>query len=199
MLRRSPEPPTSGWKEGELAAVRGFAYSQNMPLWTELDRTEFAGQFDAWVERLSTLHDGANNRVNAETSFAPLQRPLNQATVALVSTAGVHVDDQVPFDVSTTAGDSSFRLIPDDIDLARLKFTHTHYDTAPANEDPNVVFPLQRLHEFVDEGRLGSTSSTHVGLMGFNPDPTKIADETAPEVARILADAGVDVAVLGPG
>ena len=182
-----------------LAAVRGFAYSQSMQLWTELEVTDFDGQFDAWVERLSTLHDGANNRVNAETSFAPLQRSLSQATVALVSTAGVHVDDQVPFDVSTTAGDPSFRLISDHVDPATLKFTHTHYDTAPANEDPNVVFPLQRLHEFVDEGRLGSTSSIHVGLMGFNPDPTKIADETAPEVARILADAGVDVAVLSPG
>lgn len=176
----------------------GAAYSQNMQLWTELDRPD-PEQFDAWVKRLSTLHDGANNRVNAETSFTPLRRPLRQATVALVSTAGVHVDDQVPFDVSSTAGDASFRLIPDDVDQARLKFTHTHYDTAPANEDPNVVFPLQRLHEFVDEGRLGSTSSVHVGLMGFNPDPTKIADETAPEVAKVLVDAGVDVAVLGPG
>lgn len=170
-----------------------------MQLWTELDRADFDGQFEAWVEVLGSLHDGANNRVNAETSFAPLRRPLNQATVALVSTAGVHVDDQVPFDVSTTAGDPSFRLIPDDVDPARLKFTHTHYDTAPANEDPNVVFPLQRLHEFVDEGRLGSTSPMHVGLMGFNPDPTKIADETAPEVAGLLADAGVDVVVLVPG
>lgn len=182
-----------------MAAVRGFAYCPDMQLWTELDRTDFDGALDAWVQVLSTLHDGANHRVNTETSFTPLRRPLDQATVALVSTAGVHVDDQIPFDVSTTAGDPSFRLIPDDVDLDRLQFTHTHYDTAPANEDPNVVFPLERLHEFVDEGRLGSTSPIHVGLMGFNPDPTKIADETAPEVARLLVDAGVDVVVLGPG
>ena len=170
-----------------------------MQLWTELDRTDLKEQFESWVEMISTMHDGANNRVNDESSFTPLRRPLNEATVALVSTAGVHLDDQDPFDVSTTAGDPSFRLVPDNVDLSRLRFTHTHYDTEPANEDPNVVFPLQRLHEFVSEERLGSASSVHVGLMGFNPDPTRIADETAPEVASLLVDAGVDVVLLIPG
>ncbi len=169
-----------------------------MQLWTDLDPPD-PEEFDAWVNMLSALHHGANNRVNAETSFTPLRRPLAEAKVALVSTAGVHLDGQVPFDVSTTAGDPSFRIIPDDVDQAKLMFTHTHYDTAPATDDPNVVFPLQRLHEFVEEGRLGSTSSIHVGMMGFNPDPSTIADETAPEVAGILADAGVDVVVLSPG
>ena len=101
-----------------MATAGGAAYSQNMQLWTELDRPD-PEKFHAWVEMLSTLHDGANNRVNAETSFTQLRRPLNQATVALVSTAGVHVDDQVPFDVSSTAGDPSFRLIPDDVDQDR--------------------------------------------------------------------------------
>lgn len=170
-----------------------------MQLWSDLDPAEFDGQLDAWVAKLPAMHDGANHRVNPETSFTPLRRPLNEATVALVSTAGVHLDDQVPFDVSTTAGDPTFRIIPDDVDYTRLRFTHTHYDTAPAKEDFNTVFPLERLHEFVEEGRLGSTSSIHVGLMGFNPDPTKIADEAAPEVAKLLVEAGVDVAVLGPG
>ena len=35
--------------------------------------------------------------------------------------------------------------------------------------------------------------------MGFNPDPTRIADETAPEVATMLAEAAVDVVLLIPG
>jgi D-proline reductase (dithiol) PrdB len=148
---------------------------------------------------IESMHHGANNRVNPEVSFTPMAKPLSESSVALVSTAGVHLVDQAPFDVSSTAGDPTFRVIGDDADVSQLRFTHTHYDTAPANEDPNVVFPLQRLHEYVDEGRLGSTASFHIGMMGFNPDPTNIADHTAPEVAGLLAEAGVDVVLLVPG
>lgn len=62
-----------------------------------------------------------------------------------------------------------------------------------------MVFPLDRLHEAVEDGRVGSASPVHVGLMGFNPDPTRIAEETAPAVAEVLADAEVDVVVMVPG
>jgi D-proline reductase (dithiol) PrdB len=124
---------------------------------------------------------------------------LSDAKVALVSTAGLHLDDQDRFHVETVAGDSTYRLIPDDVEMARLRFTHTHYDTSSAEADPNVVFPLDRLHEAVDEGRIGSTSSVHIGMMGFNPDPTAIAENTAPAVAETLAAEDVDVVVLVPG
>jgi len=170
-----------------------------MVLWTEFDSDGLDEKFAAWVEMLATMHDGANHRVNDVTSFSPLRKPLGESTVALVSTAGVHLSDQEPFDVSTTRGDPSYRLIPDDADPGSLRFTHTHYDTAPAEIDPNVVFPLERMHEFVAEGRLGSTNSFHLGLMGFNPDPTRVAEETAPEVAGLLHEAGVDAVVLAPG
>jgi len=170
-----------------------------MRLWTELDQEGLNENFAAWVDMIATMHDGANNRVNDVAAFVPLKGPLNESKVALVSTAGVHLASQEPFDVSTTKGDPSFRLIPDDVDTGELRFTHTHYDTSSAQADPNVVFPMQRLHELVGQGRLGSTNSFHVGLMGFNPDPSKIADETAPEVADLLTEAGVDAVVLVPG
>jgi D-proline reductase (dithiol) PrdB len=85
------------------------------------------------------------------------------------------------------------------VDLSRLRFTHTHYDTSSAQQDPNVVFPLHRLHELVEQGRIGSSSPVHIGMMGFNPDPTGVADEMAPAVAGILLEAEVDVAILVPG
>jgi hypothetical protein len=36
-------------------------------------------------------------------------------------------------------------------------------------------------------------------MMGFNPDPTAVAEQTAPAVADVLTAEGVDVVVLVPG
>lgn len=166
---------------------------------TRLDPQEFADRFDTWLDFITRNHHAANHRGVDEAAFTPLRKPLPEARVALVSSAGVHLDDQQPFHVETVAGDSSHRIIPDDVDLARLRFTHTHYDTASAEKDPNVVFPLDRLHEAVAERRIGSASSVHVGLMGFNPDPSRIADETAPAIVDLLSAENVDVVVMVPG
>lgn len=164
-----------------------------------LDPADFDGQFDAWVTMISKNHHASNHRGVPDQAFTPLAKPLSESRVALVSSAGVHLDDQDPFNVETTAGDPTYRAIPDDVDLGRLRFTHTHYDTKSAEKDPNVVFPLDRLHEAATEGRIGSVSDVHVGLMGFNPDPSAVADVTAPAVLDILTSAEVDVVVMVPG
>ncbi|MGH9245242.1 MAG: glycine/sarcosine/betaine reductase selenoprotein B family protein [Acidimicrobiales bacterium] len=164
-----------------------------------LDGAELDARFAAWLHNIAENHHASNHRTNQTAAFQPLKKPLANSRAALVSTAGVHLDDQEPFHIRTIAGDPSHRLIPDDVDLSRLRFTHTHYDTASAEKDPNVVFPLDRIHELVEDGRLGSSSTVHIGMMGFNPDPSRIADETAPAVAARLIDAEVDVAVLVPG
>jgi D-proline reductase (dithiol) PrdB len=164
-----------------------------------LDPAAFEEAYEKWVALISKNHHAANPRVVERQHFTQLQRPLSESRVALVSSAGVHLDDQPPFHVETVAGDPTYRLLPDGLDLSRLRFTHTHYDTASAQDDPNVVFPLDRLHEAVAAGRIGSTSPVHIGMMGFNPDPTHIAETTAPAVAEVLGTEDVDVVVLVPG
>lgn len=164
-----------------------------------LDPADFSGKYEKWIELITEHHHASNPRVVETQQFTPLRRPLSESRVALVSSAGVHRDDQEPFHVETVAGDPTYRLLPDDLDLNRLRFTHTHYDTASAQKDPNVVFPLDRLHEAVSAGRVGSTASVHIGMMGFNPDPTPVAEQTAPAVADVLTAEGVDVVVLVPG
>lgn len=173
--------------------------ASSLPAGTRLDPAEFADGYDRWIELITKNHHGTNPRVPEAQQFTPLNRPLSESKVALVGSAGVHLDDQEPFHIETVAGDPTYRLLPDDLDLSRLRFTHTHYDTASAEADSNVVFPLDRLHETVAEGRIGATSSVHIGMMGFNPDPTPIAEKTAPAVAQILGDEGVDVVVMVPG
>lgn len=164
-----------------------------------IDETGLQEKYEEWIEFIARVHHGSNPRINTELAFTPLSKPLSDSRLALLTTAGAHLDDQEPFHVATTAGDHTYRELPDGLDPTRLRFTHTHYDTASAEEDPNCVFPIDRLHELVDRGRIGSASPVHVGMMGFNPDPTPIADVLAPQVVGLLHDAEVDVALIVPG
>lgn len=167
--------------------------------WTVLDPADYADQLDRWVEFVAVNHGGSNHRVNERTSWTPLAKTLAESRVALVTTAGAHLADQAPFHTATIAGDATFRLIPHDSDLADLRFSHTHYDTTSAAADPNVVLPRDRLNELIESQRIGSASPIHIGLMGFNPDPTGIAEQAAPGVVAALRDVEVDVVVLAPG
>lgn len=164
-----------------------------------IDRTGLQERFDEWIGFIARAHGGTNPRVNEVVPFSPLEKPLADSRVALLTTAGAHLEDQEPFHTETRAGDHSHRILPDDLDPARLRFAHTHYDTASADADPNCVFPIDRLHELVDQGRLGATSDIHIGMMGFNPDPTPVAEILAPTVAALLRDHEVDIALLVPG
>jgi D-proline reductase (dithiol) PrdB len=164
-----------------------------------LDTTGLQDQYEQWIEFIARVHHGKNPRINTDGPFTRLAKPLAESRMALLTTAGAHLDDQEPFHVETVAGDHTLRILPDDLDPARLRFTHTHYDTSSAAQDPNCVFPIDRLHELVERGRVGSASPVHVGMMGFNPDPTPIADVLAPQVVELLHDAEVDAALIVPG
>ena len=167
--------------------------------WLSVDTDELTAAYDQWVERIAATHGGSNHRVNPETAFVPLSRPLSECRMALVSTAGVHLGSQAPFHVETIAGDASYRLIPDDAEIDDLVFTHTHYDTSSAEQDPNVVLPIEPLRRAVEAGRVGSASAIHVGMMGFNPNPVEIAEVSGPAVAEELGRHEVDVVMLVPG
>lgn len=164
-----------------------------------LDPSELDDAWEAWIRLVEGTHHGANHRVNPEASWSPLPRPLSELRVALVTTAGVHLVDQEPFHTETVAGDHTIRVLPDDLDPGDLRFSHTHYDTRSACEDHNVVLPIDRLHELAERGRIGGTTPIHLGMMGFNPDPTRIATETAPRAVELLEEAGAEAVILVPG
>lgn len=166
---------------------------------TPIDESGLQEKYEAWIEFVAANHHGKNNRTNGDHPFQPLTKPLSESTMALVTTAGAHLDDHTPFHVETVAGDASYRQIPHDVDQARLRFTHTHYDTSSAEIDPNVVLPIDRLDEAVADGRIGAPAAFHIGMMGFNPDPSEVADVSGPVVADLLQEAGVDVVMLVPG
>ncbi|PYO55908.1 MAG: hypothetical protein DMD83_17200, partial [Candidatus Rokuibacteriota bacterium] len=84
--------------------------------------------------------------------WARVTKPVKGSVVALVTTAGVHLESDPPFDMNDPEGDPSFREIPSDVDPRLLTITHNYYDHAAADRDINVVLPLGRLRELADEG-----------------------------------------------
>ena len=123
-----------------------------------------------------------------------LQVPLEQARVALVSTAGAHARGQERFSLGDD-GDASHRRIEWN---EPVRFSHGGYDTRRAYRDPEVVLPRATLAALADDGVIGAVAPTTVSLMGYIPDPATLLAETAPRVAaELLADA-VDLVLLVP-
>jgi D-proline reductase (dithiol) PrdB len=132
--------------------------------------------------------------------WAPLRKPLADAKVALVTTAGLVMPGQQPFDDDVKGGDVSFRVIPGDANVASLIDTHRSeaFDHSGIRSDPNLAFPLDRLHELARDGRIGSVSERHLSFMGSITAPGRLVHETAPAAAQLLVEDGVDVALLVP-
>jgi D-proline reductase (dithiol) PrdB len=130
----------------------------------------------------------------------PLRHPLARCRLALVSSAGFALPDQPPFDKTIRGGDVSFREIPDRFEAARLVETHRSdaFDHAGLRADPNLAFPIDRVRELVQAGRIGAVNHRHLSFMGSITAPGRLVRETAPAAARSLAQDQVEVALLVP-
>lgn len=132
--------------------------------------------------------------------FARLARPLKQARVALVTTGGVYLPSQDPFDCEIKGGDASFREIPVDTDLTALGIAHKSdaFDQSGFLLDRNLGFPLVRLREMVANGEIGSLAARALSFMGSITAPGRLVKETAPAAAALLQADGADAAFLVP-
>jgi D-proline reductase (dithiol) PrdB len=138
--------------------------------------------------------------VNTATPFSPLLRPLRTCRVALITTAGLHLPEQEPFDMTDKNGDPSYREIPSDVGIERLTITHDYFPRTDAAADPNLVLPLDPLRELAREGVVGSTAPRFFSFMGhiLGEHLRTLMETTAPEVARALKADAVDAVFLTP-
>lgn len=153
--------------------------------------------------RLSDLHpaeaDHLRARAEAMQAIEPgpwrAARPLPEATVAVVSTAGLQRRGDQPF----KPGAVDYRLLPGDVDFADVVVSHvsTNFDRSAFQQDPNIWFPLDRLREMAADGEIGGISRWHYSFMGAQPNHQALAP-AGEEVGRLLAADGVDVALLVP-
>ena len=124
-------------------------------------------------------------------------QPSNQ-TFAVATSGGLFLrDSQPPFDTESIHGDVSFREIPSSVRQQDIGIAHAHYDHSLAEQDINIVFPIQRLVELENEGIIGNLTDTHYSFSYVN-DVVSLVTETVPKfISRIKAE-GVDVLFLVP-
>lgn len=136
-----------------------------------------------------------------DVPFTPLIKPLAQARLALITTAAPYqpaAGDQGPgatlnavakfFTVYSGSTDSS----PD------LRIAHVSYDRAHTSaRDPSTWFPLARLKEAVQAGRIGALTARFHGAP-TNRSQRMTTERDAPELLRRCREDGADVALLVP-
>jgi hypothetical protein len=141
----------------------------------EVDPWRFAGGF---------LANMLGKSIPEEPSHAPIpwtafEKPLSGAKVSLLSTAGISMKDDEPFDMEferqhPTRGDSSFRRLRADATSGQIEANHLHIE-------------------------VGSLADTHYSIMGFQgSDSSQLENESAPAIAEIMKSEEVDLALLAP-
>ena len=141
------------------------------------------------------------------TPWTPLAKPLREARIALVTTAGVwDTATQQPFDYERekrepTWGDHSYRVIPRDITQDRIGVGHLHINNDDIAADIDVALPVHRAAELEAAGEIGALAPSAYSFMGFQGGPADLApwrDSYGPEVAARMRAEAVDAVLLTP-
>ena len=148
----------------------------------------------AWAER---------ERPPPRASWTAMAKPLSRSRVALISSAGIAMRGDEPFDQQGECddpwwGDPTWRALPLEVSETDVVIQHLHIDTRPAEQDLNVVLPLRRLEELASENVIADVSPRHFSIMGYILDATTLTEVTAPQLAGALTDDEVDLVVLVP-
>ena len=135
--------------------------------------------------------------------YTPNPKSLNDLTIMIVSTAGVHLQDQEPFSTDTAQGDTTFRIIPGDVKASELTVTHAapkeHYNTDAPKEDINCVFPIDRLRELAEKGIIQGLAEKHMTMMGYTMRLKQMNEVTIPAVVKEVVRSKADAVLLTAG
>jgi D-proline reductase (dithiol) PrdB len=129
------------------------------------------------------------------TPWTPLAKLLKNCRVALLSSSGIHLKDQPPFD--PVKNDLSWREIPLDAEPRDYRISH-YSKNAREVEDYNTVLPLERLRQLAIEGVIGSLAPLAFTFMGRIFQRAKLEKDMAPGIVERLRRLDVDAALLVP-
>jgi len=135
-----------------------------------------------------------------EVPFTPLKKPLSESCVTLVSTGDVVIksDFETMVDPVEEGKVDGVYSIPTDTPPELLASrSHSYDEYATHLNDVNTFFPVTRLLEAAESGRIRSVSTRlHVAHNSYSQRKTREID--APEILKRCQEDGVDVAFLVP-
>ena len=135
-----------------------------------------------------------------DVPFTPLKKPLKECRITLVSTSEIAIryDPETSRNPTEEGQVGSVYSIPTDTPPEALYRRSYAHDTHATNlDDVNAYFPVTRLLEAVESGRVrGITSRLHGVYNAYSQ--RKTAEQDAPEVLERCRAEGVDAALLVP-
>jgi D-proline reductase (dithiol) PrdB len=154
-------------------------------------------KLSAWIRSfIPDVYEG-------DIPFTTLSKPLSESILATVTSAGISLKTDDPFDMEReksepTYGDPTWRAIPRGTTGADVDVNHLHINTSYICEDINVILPLARMEELEREGVIGKLAPTSYSFYGFQWEGREFMDKAvAPMTAQMKAE-GVDAVFLTP-
>ena len=136
---------------------------------------------------------------NRDVPFVALTRPLTRSRVALITTAAPFKPDAgdqgpwAPYNASAKFAEVYSMPIDSSPDL---RIAHLGYDRKhTSGEDINSYFPLQRLKEAADAGRIGELNSRFYAVPSLRSQRLT-SDRDAPAILEMCHEDRIDAAIL---
>lgn len=135
--------------------------------------------------------------------WTPLTKPLSECNVAMVTSGGIALKTDRPFDQDIERqdpwwSDPTYRLLPRSTTSEDVEVYHLHINPDLPKRDLNCILPLERLAEMEQQGEIGQVAPTHYSFMGYTQRPQQLLDESVPAIADHLRQEQVDCIVLVP-
>jgi len=135
--------------------------------------------------------------------WTPMKKPLNQVTIALVTSGGISLKTDPPFDMEREKrepiwGDRSYRKIPRGTTEKEIDVNHLHINTNLVKQDINVILPLARMAEFEKERIIGRLAPTAYSFYGFQWQNTEFLKEAIEPISKAMKHEGVEAVFLTP-
>jgi D-proline reductase (dithiol) PrdB len=135
--------------------------------------------------------------------WTPLAKPLRQATLALVTSAGISLKTDPPFDMEREKkeaiwGDRSYRAIPRGATEKDIEVNHLHINTNYIKRDINVILPLVRMVEFEQEKIIGHLAPTAYSFYGFQWENTDFLKEAMEPISKKMKLEGAEAVLITP-
>ena len=133
---------------------------------------------DSDVKAMTANLDGVEFEETAFTTPVP----LNEAKVAIVTSASLHH----PEDEDFSPMDTGYRVLKSQQRDYVMGHWSPNFDATGFALDINTVFPIDRLDELAAQGTIGSVADEHLAYAGNQFDLSAIRIDSVPSGAKIL-------------
>ena len=152
----------------------------------------------AWVRTFIPDED-----FKGDIPWTPMTKLVNQTTIALVTSAGISLKTDPPFDMEREKkeaiwGDRSYRAIPRGTAEKEIDVNHLHINTTYIKQDINVILPLARMVEFEREKIIGRLAPTAYSFYGFQWLSTDFLKEAIEPISRKMKLEEVEAVLMTP-